>query len=160
MKRLKKNDQIVFDTLIHKYISTPIVQSMKQFIQHGNTSTYEHSLNVTETCFRMNRKLRIRANEKILMSAAILHDFYLYDWHEDSDDHRLHGFFHPHKAAVNAKKYFNLGAKECKAIESHMWPLTFRKIPTSREAWILCLADKWCALSETFVRKRRIKNVD
>ena len=155
MKKISKEERKKLDLLIESYINTPIVQSMKQYIQHGNTTTYEHVMKVTETCFKVNRRWRLNADEEILMSAAVLHDFYLYDWHEDSDDHRLHGFFHAHKAAVNAKKYFDISHKAYKAIESHMWPLTLRKIPTSKEAWILCLSDKWCALAETFSARRK-----
>ena len=33
-------------------------------------------------------------------------------------------------------------------IAKHMFPLTLRP-PRFRESWIVCLADKWCALEET-----------
>lgn len=150
---MKRKDYLDYKNLIKPYIDKPIVASMKEFIQHGKITTYEHCMKVTETCFKWNRKFRLKAREDVLVEAAILHDFYLYDWHEDSDDHRLHGFFHPKKAANNAKKYFNVKHKTAKAIESHMWPLTITKIPTSREAWILCLADKYCALKETLFER-------
>lgn len=150
---MKNKEKEEFDSLIKKYIEEPVVQSMKEYVQHGSVSTYEHSLKVTQICFKMNRRLHLNLDEEKLISAAMLHDFYLYDWHKSSKEHRLHGFFHPHIAAVNAKKYFDLGEKECRAIESHMWPLTFRKIPSSREAWILCLADKYCALKETIFHR-------
>ena len=42
-----------------------------------------------------------------------------------------------------------------KVIESHMWPLTLRAFPGSREAAIVCFADKYCSAWETlFMRKK------
>ena len=37
-----------------------------------------------------------------------------------------------------------------KIIKTHMWPLTIRKIPLSKEAFIVCIVDKWVAIKETF----------
>lgn len=148
--RLKKDEQARFDALAQKYISDPTVQSMKNFVQHGDTSTFDHCVSVAQTCLALNERLSLGADEKALVSAAMLHDFYLYDWHEKAAWHKWHGFHHAHTAAVNAKEILNLGDTECRAIESHMWPLNITKIPMSRTAWIICLADKCCAVSEMF----------
>ena len=37
-----------------------------------------------------------------------------------------------------------------------MWPLTFRHIPPCREAVIVCLADKYCAIVESMFRRTRV----
>lgn len=37
-----------------------------------------------------------------------------------------------------------------------MWPLTFRHIPTCREAVIVCLADKYCAIVESMFHRTRV----
>ena len=39
----------------------------------------------------------------------------------------------------------------------HMFPLV-PVPPTCREAWIVCLADKWCALRETVAGRLRRKD--
>jgi uncharacterized protein len=79
---------------------------------------------------------------------ALLHDFFLYDWHIPDKTRRWHGFTHPRIALENAKKYFKLNEKEKDIILNHMWPLTV-KFPRSREAFIVCIADKICSIIET-----------
>mgnify|MGYP002745451990 CR=1 FL=1 len=96
-----------------------------------------------------------------LAVGGFLHDFYLYDWHKTSSFHGLrrlfemHGFSHPGSACVNAKRYFQITKKEQNIIQSHMWPLTFRHVPTCREAVIVCLADKYCAVVESMFRRAK-----
>jgi len=133
------------------------VQSMKCYLQHGKTNTYDHCMNVVYFSYWLNQKFHLNANEKVLLIGALLHDFYLYDWHEKSDWHRLHGFFHPFLACQNAKKIFEIGELEANIIESHMWPLTLRHFPKSREAAIVCIADKCCSVMETMKRFSFVK---
>jgi uncharacterized protein len=82
----------------------------------------------------------------------MLHDYYLYDWHHYDGGH-FHGFTHPAAAAENAVSDFEVSPKVEKVIRSHMWPLTILHVPSSREAWIVSMADKIVSLNET-VRKR------
>ena len=127
---------------------------MNDYIQHGSITTLKHCIMVAETSFWLNRRLHLGANEKSLVTAALLHDFYLYDWHEKSAGHKLHGFTHAKKAAENARRYFHISRREYKAICSHMWPLNLTKVPLSRIGWILCVADKYCAMKETVFHRR------
>lgn len=129
------------------------VQQMKLFIQHGAVTTYDHCKNVVCVSFWMNCKLKLRADEQALVTGAFLHDFYLYDWHKKDCSHRLHGFAHPKMACENARVHFQINKKEQGIILSHMWPLTLTNLPMSREAVIVCIADKYCALLETVFRK-------
>ena len=91
-----------------------------------------------------------------------LHDFYLYDWHKKGTFHgirrlfEMHGFSHPGCACVNAEKVFHITKKEQSIISSHMWPLTFRHVPSCREAIIVCLADKYCAVVESMFKHSRV----
>ena len=77
----------------------------------------------------------------------------------DSDGLRrlfeMHGFSHPGRACVNAEQVFHITKKEQSIISSHMWPLTFRHVPTCREAVIVCLADKYCAVVESMFRRAK-----
>ena len=88
---------------------------------------------------------------------ALLHDYFLYDWHKADPSHRLHGFYHPGTALRNARQDFALTPREENIIHRHMFPLTPMP-PATREAWIVCLADKYCAAAETVepVKKSRL----
>lgn len=50
----------------------------------------------------------------------------------------------------NAEELFELNWKEKNIIRSHMWPLHITHMPMCREALIVNVADKWCALEEMF----------
>ena len=125
---------------------------MKNFIQHGNVTTYDHVRHVAECSYRMNHRFHLHANDFELIRGAILHDYFLYDWHTFGDG--LHGYHHPARALKNAERDFGLSMREKNIISSHMWPLTLRSCPKCREAWIVCLADKICSTYET-IRMRK-----
>ena len=125
------------------------LKEMDQFVQHGSTSTYQHCQNVALTSQKINQKLGLSIDDDILMTGALLHDFYLYDWH-DLTMKDLHGLRHPEIAKENAIKYFDIPEEIQEIITSHMWPLTITKIPKSKAAWVVCLADKQVSLMETF----------
>lgn len=118
------------------------------YIQHGTVTVYEHCLSVTKCSCHIARFLRIPVDHRSLIRGALLHDYFLYDWHEKDGDHKLHGFHHPARALKNAREDFNLTNVESNIILRHMFPLV-PVPPTCREGWIVCLADKVCATKET-----------
>jgi uncharacterized protein len=124
------------------------MEEEKRFMQHGDISCYRHSLRVAYCSVRWARRLHIEADTRALVRGALLHDYFLYDWHEKDASHKWHGFHHPNAALRNASLDFNLSPRERDVIRRHMFPLTLVP-PRCRESWIVCLADKWCALQET-----------
>ncbi|MDO4284584.1 MAG: HD family phosphohydrolase [Eubacteriales bacterium] len=128
---------------------------MKSFLQHGQISTYDHCVCVARMSFLLNRRFALGADEESMVRGAFLHDFYLYDWHDCTQRAgRWHGFRHPAIALANAERLYPLNAKERDIIRSHMWPLTFLHWPHSREALLVCLADKICSTRETLLCRR------
>lgn len=152
--------------ILKKYDQHPEVQRMREYIQHGSVTTYQHCKNVVIVSFWLNRRLHLGADETSLAVGAFLHDFYLYDWHKKGTFcglHRLfemHGFSHPGRACLNASMVFGITKKEQSIIASHMWPLTFRHVPSCREAVIVCLADKYCAIVESMFQRTRAGVID
>jgi len=144
-----------FAELIKDLFESDVVKQMDKYIQHGTTTILEHCENVAWISFLINEKLRLNADERELVKAAMLHDLYLYDWHERDSSRKLHGFAHSEIACNNVMKNFSMSEKGLEAIRSHMWPLNITKIPKSREALIICLADKYCAIIETIRLNKR-----
>ena len=91
---------------------------------------------------------RLPVDKQSLVRGALLHDYFLYDWHEKDGGHRLHGFFHAERALHNARRDFNLNFIERDIIRKHMFPLNITP-PKFRESWIVTWADKLCAAEET-----------
>lgn len=108
----------------------------------------------------LQRKWRWTGDEESLIIGAFLHDFYLYDWHIRKRKGRLHGVCHTALAAKNARETFGVSDKIYYIIRTHMYPLTPMWMPRSKEGWLVCLADKYCATHETmekapFSRRQR-----
>ena len=154
----KAKDRASIERLVGDIMADSRVKRMDTFRQHGRVSTYEHCERVTECSYRLNRRLHLGADEKALLTGAMLHDFYLYDWHRTNGYvHRWHGFRHAEWARRNAVRYFDVGQPVQDIIRTHMWPLNLISIPRSREAWIVTLADKYCAAVESLcMRKKKV----
>ena len=130
---------------------TNIVREMENYIQHGNTNTLSHCLMVSYGSYKLAKLFGL--NYKAVARAGLLHDFFLYDWHETKVGQKFfdkHGFTHPKVAVNNALKYFELSALEKDIILKHMWPLTFRQIPKYKESFLVSLVDKYCSTKEIF----------
>lgn len=151
MVKMKRIPEFIedFSQVINELNNKSRFPLTKEFIQHGDISVYEHCIFVAYMSCRIANKLNIKVDKKSLIRGALLHDYFLYDWHDKNKPIRLHGFRHPKIALKNASEEFVLNTKEKDIILHHMFPLN-PVPPTSKEAWIICLADKICATRETF----------
>lgn len=133
--------------------------SMQKYIQHGTTNCIEHSIAVTHYSIVLSHRLHMKVNYKSLIFGALLHDYFLYDWHEKESAHKWHGFIHPKIALKNSIKRWQLDDIQKDIIKCHMFPLTILSIPKYKESLIVCFIDKLCATYETFVKKKPYKNL-
>lgn len=154
-KILQNRDRVFFRETVKPIVLDKNMQATRKLIQHGNVSVFAHSLAVAHYSVRIADILNIKCDKRSLIRGALLHDFFLYDWHKmHNAGDGLHGFAHPTTASKNAIRHFRLNKREVDIIRKHMWPLTIRKLPIYRESWIVCIADKYCSLLETFKLNR------
>lgn len=142
---INNDDFFEFLDCIKDLITSEKVQQMKNFIQHGSTTTFEHALLVSYQSFRACKKYNL--NFRCAARGGLLHDLFLYDWHDKNKSESLHGFRHPSLALKNAEEAFTLTKMEKDIIKKHMWPLTIVP-PKSFEAFVVCWYDKTCAVNE------------
>ncbi len=119
----------------------------RRFIQHGSTSVYQHCRNVALVSLLLCSKFRLHADVRSLVRGALLHDYFLYDWHSGGPS--WHGFRHPAIALRNASETYTLTPVETDIIVHHMFPLT-PVPPLTLEGWVVSISDKLCSLYETF----------
>ncbi len=141
-------DSKYIDSYLKEILNNKNFLLIKNFTHHGKVSTYDHCIHVAAMSLKINNFFNLNSRIDVLLKASVLHDFILYDWHNNNSK-KLHGFTHAKEAATNAKMNFNVNQDILQIIESHMWPLNITKIPKSKEAIIVCIADKYCALLET-----------
>ena len=127
----------------------------KNFIQHGNTSVYTHVISVAKKSIEIAEKYNLKVDMDSMIRGALLHDYFLYDWHDGKRERWIHGFTHPMRAYKNAKSELNLDRIERDIIIKHMFPLTIIP-PRYLESWIVTYSDKYVSAVET-VSSRFVK---
>ena len=99
------------------------LRAEKAFSQHGCVSVYSHSVSVALLSLYIAERLNLNVDKSSLVRGALLHDYFLYDWHEKDESHRWHGFIHAERALANAVRDFCLNPIERDIIRKHMFPL-------------------------------------
>jgi uncharacterized protein len=128
---------------IKEILNHPYFTGMKKYPHHGSISCHAHTLRVTEHAFQLAKGRGV--NLVSLIRGALLHDFYLYDWHGGGPS--FHGLKHPALALANAAECFNLNEVESDIIKKHMFPLT-PALPLFQESLIVSAADKIAAWTD------------
>ena len=146
-------DRQLMRTQLNLLLPTTRLWDSQDYVQHGDTSCYLHSIAVAWYSLRLARRLQIPVHAEELVRGALLHDYFLYDWHR-KDSPRLHGLRHPFIALKNASRCCQLTWRERQIIQRHMFPLVPLP-PLCREAVLVCLVDKGCAVFETLQGRYR-----
>ncbi|HVI42250.1 MAG TPA: HD domain-containing protein [Anaerovoracaceae bacterium] len=121
--------------------------NMRKYIQHGHTDCLLHSIAVAYFSYTIANCLNLKLNERSLITGALLHDYFLYDWHKPDISHRFHGFTHPKTALENALHEWELNETEIDIITKHMFPL-IPALPRYKESILVCIIDKICSIWE------------
>ena len=143
-----------FYLLIRDIVKSEKFERMKGYRHHVKSSAYHHSIRVAYLCYLHHKFFETDIDIKELVRGALLHDFYLYDWHDKNKEHRYHGITHPRAALKNAIEiYPDLTEREMDMILRHMFPLTPRP-PKTKAGWIVCFYDKIAALGDYFGKNK------
>ena len=94
----------------------------KEHIQHGNMTVNNHCINVAKYSLAISRKLHIPCNRRELVRGALLHDYFLYDWHDKGrrDIRNLHGYDNT-RIALRDAVWEHLFAEIKKDIINFLW---------------------------------------
>lgn len=144
---LTQEDRELFASELKKLKAVSRLKESANYRQHGTTSIYAHSVGVAYVSLILARRYRIKVEAVSMIRGALLHDYFLYDWHDAPGEHRLHGFRHPGFALKNAERDVPLNEIERDVIKRHMFPLT-PVPPKYRESVLVSIADKICAAKE------------
>jgi uncharacterized protein len=146
-----------FYYLIKDIISTDEYQSMKNIKHHKYTNAYMHSIRVAYLCYLHYLKHPDKCDLNTLLRGALLHDYYLYDWHDKGNPKLRHCFVHPRRSYKNAiRDYKNINKKEKDMILHHMWPVTIIP-PHTRYGWLIVRMDKKAAAHDYAIKRRNKK---
>ena len=153
--KLSKAQKREFVKIAREVMHSGRYREMKKYYSHSDVTVYTHCVKVAYAAYSFAVKHGIRCDLKALVRGALLHDYYLYDWHDPNKGFRWHGFKHHRFALENARRDLPLTRREQNIIASHMFPLTFWTLPKCREAWLVTVADKIVASEETARKYRK-----
>ena len=117
---------------------------------HFRSNVSDHELHVTKACLRMAGLFK-SIDRAALIRACLCHDMGLIGNRKVVyTTGRMCITQHPLDSASRAEIILgNISDKERDIIEHHMFPLVLNR-PKSKEAVLICIADKYCALYEPF----------
>lgn len=152
-ERTKMNRSELLITYGHRILESNQFANAKDQKHHFRTDVASLSINVALFCIAFYQLLslfHIKLNLATLIIAALAHDLGIIGRRENfsSNYQCLKG--HPKDSVAAVREIIpEVDIRICDAISSHMFPL-YPILPTSREAWILTLADKCATCTDLF----------
>lgn len=146
--KLTPEERQLLRTLIADLDRTGRLALARAAIQHGSTTVFAHCVKVACFSLFLANKLHIPVNTHALLRGCPhprLLPVRLARKERRTPLPRVHP---PSHSAENAQEDFMLTPVEKDIIARHMFPLCPIP-PRCREAWLVCAADKYCALLET-----------
>lgn len=139
-------DGVLFTSCVADILGHAEVQNLADYMHHMSVNRLQHVTSVAFLSYLLCRRLGL--DYRAAARGALLHDLFHYD-RSGGKTVRFHNIRHPKTALENARTHFKLTQKEETIIRRHMWPVTLTP-PTNREAFIVCMVDKYCAMLEAY----------
>lgn len=140
-----------FSDLVSPYLSNELFCELRRY-NHHNTNRLNHSYNVAVYSYWLWQKLNrfIDINLEVLLIGALLHDFYFVQKNDRSIKRCM--MKHAAMASKNAKECFDVSPECQHIIETHMFPVG-TKVPCTKEAWLVVIADDMASIMERLFNK-------
>lgn len=135
-----------FLTIVGDLINTPEFERLRHCRHHYGVSRYQHCINVAYYSYILCKKFGL--NYTAAARAGLLHDLFYYEWDNSGISMSEHALKHSAIALENAEKLTNLSELEADIIKNHMWLCSIKIRPRHKEAYIVSIADKICAVWE------------
>ena len=90
--KLTEKDRRAFIAIAREVVKGGRYAEMKRHYSHSDVTVYEHCVKVAFVAYRLAVEHEIPCDRKALVRGALLHDYYLYDWHDPNKGFRWHGF--------------------------------------------------------------------
>lgn len=136
---------IEYNEIISDLIDHELVQELKNYNQHLNTTRFQHCINVSYYSYLLAKFLHL--DYVSAARGALLHDLFFYNFKDADLSGVAHSKLHPLVSIENAKKVTELNPVETDIIVKHMWPMT-TIAPKYKESYIVSFVDKYCASAE------------
>ena len=154
MAQISKEHKQELENLFIGFLNNEKILKMKSIPMHRGSNCYIHSFKVCKLVIKKAIKSKKEYHYKALIVASILHDYYLYDWRKHHELKKKHGKKHPLIAEANAKRDFDIDEEVSNIIKTHMWPLTPKLYPKTKEAKLVNYVDDVIATREFLTSKR------
>ena len=132
-----------FLALTEELLAKDEVRRLAEIVHHYSVSRLQHAKSVAYISYLRCLEKGLRAEETA--KAALLHDLF-YRHRKEKDREKGMLFRHPAVALENARKLLSLSPVGEDIILRHMWP--FGRRPRTKEGWLVCRMDKYCAMHE------------
>lgn len=106
-KKLPAEKEAFFKQELEKVCKNSRMLESGRYMQHGCTSVFRHSVSVAHYSLYLAWKMHIPVDEKALIRGALLHDYFLYDWHEKDVPTNGMDFITPEKRLKTRSKILN-----------------------------------------------------
>ena len=161
VKEIDPKTKQELEEIYQTFFLNPLIQKMKEIPMHRGSNCFIHSFKVAKYAIKKAIKKK-GYHLKAILIACILHDYYLYDWRVDHDKRKKHGTRHPFIAEENARRDFHIDEEVSEIIKAHMWPLTLKTYPKTKEAKLVNYVDDVIATREfltckNYKKKREAK---
>ena len=120
---------------------------MKDIPMQRGSNCYLHSFRVCKLAVKTAIE-EGQGHLEAIITASILHDYYLYDWRKDKEKRKHHGGKHPFVAVENAERDFHICDEVKNIILCHMYPLNHEYKPTTYEEKLVAKCDTRIATKE------------